>query len=438
MSSDVNEGEEDSGRYRGFDLDDADANDDEIDNTYDTTSKDRRHNNLSSDIGNSVSVMQARVQNQARTITSLKEKHKIEIAKLSRQANIEEVESLRKTISEQAETIAKLKQDLENREDDSGSNTGGNNETKKRKRDDYDEVMNLAMVADSFEKDEKIRELTDEINKLKQDLQKCRTAQNKPSVADKKTEIKSRILPETPVPNLQTLFDEMNTKMEQQMTQIKEMINTSIDEKIGKQISQPENLTYASKTATGILKNDGNELRSFMIEAKNEEIVIEQERQRRERNIVIHGVQENNGLTEDRKKESDQEFVNSLFQILGVSTKPKTTTRLGKTTEANRTRPLKLVMNSIDDKLLIMARLSNLKTAEDKYKRISIKDDYTPEERSVIKAWSDKANELNKNEETTEWKVRGTPKNGLRLVKIKSRQATELHQVSSGMDTQKS
>ena len=153
MSSDVNNGEEDGGRYRGFDLDDAD-NDDEIFDTEDTTSKDRRHNNLSSDIGNSVPVMQARLQNQARTITSLQEKHKAEITKLSRQANIEEVESLRKTISEQAEMIAKLKHDLENREDDGGSITGGNNETKKRKRDDY-EVINLAMVADSFEKDEK-------------------------------------------------------------------------------------------------------------------------------------------------------------------------------------------------------------------------------------------------------------------------------------------
>ncbi len=45
MSSDVNEGEEDSSRYRGFDLEDAD-NDDEIDDTDDTNSKGRRHNNL--------------------------------------------------------------------------------------------------------------------------------------------------------------------------------------------------------------------------------------------------------------------------------------------------------------------------------------------------------------------------------------------------------
>ena len=224
--------------------------------------------------------------------------------------------------------------------------------------------------------------------------------------------------------------------MEQQMIKIKEIINTSIDEKIGKQISQPANLTYASKTATGILKNDGNELRSFMIEAKNEEIVIEQERQRRENNIVIHGVQENNELTEDCKKQSDQEFVNSLFQILGVSTKPKTTMRLGKTAETNRTRPLKLVMSSIDDKHLIMSRLSNLRTAEDKYKKISIKDDYTLKERSVVKAWTVKADELNKTEGTNEWKVRGTPKNGLRLVKIKRRQPSELPQITPGLITQ--
>ena len=72
-----------------------------------------------------------------------------------------------------------------------------------------------------------------------------------------------------------------------------------------------------------------------------------------------------------------------------------------------------------------MSRLSNLKTAEDQYRNISIKDDYTPEERSIIKTWNEKAGELNKAENTTEWKVRGTPKNGLRLVKIKRKQTVD-------------
>ena len=68
-----------------------------------------------------------------------------------------------KTISEQAETITNLKQDLEKYK---ASNTDEANETKKRKRDDLGDVMNIAMVADSFEKDEKIKELRDEVSKL--------------------------------------------------------------------------------------------------------------------------------------------------------------------------------------------------------------------------------------------------------------------------------
>ena len=68
---------------------------------------------------------------------------------------------------------------------------------------------------------------------------------------------------------------------------------------------------------------------------KNEEIVIEMERQRRKNNIVIHGIQENSEDTVDRKKQTDEEFVTSLFQILGVSSQPKTLARLGKATETN-------------------------------------------------------------------------------------------------------
>ena len=117
-----------------------------------TTLNDRSHNGISSDIGSSAPFMQQRLLNQARAITNLQEKHKAELAKASRQTSREEVDLLRKTISEQAETITNLKQDLEKYK---ASNTNEANETKKRKRDDLGDVMNIAMVADSFEKDEK-------------------------------------------------------------------------------------------------------------------------------------------------------------------------------------------------------------------------------------------------------------------------------------------
>ena len=75
-------------------------------------------------------------------------------------------------------------------------------------------------------------------------------------------------------------------------------------------------------------------------------------------------------------------------------------------------------MNTREDKVLIMSRLINLKNADDQYRRVSVKDDYTLEERELIKKWLKKADEKNKLENTTDWKIRGTPKSGLRLIKI--------------------
>ena len=83
---------------------------------------------------------------------------------------------------------------------------------------------------------------------------------------------------------------------------------------------------------------------------------------------------------------------------------------------------MKLVMESDDDKDTIMARLGNLKNAEDVFRKVSIRDDYTLEEREMVREFVKKAEAKNAAENTQEWKVRGTPKTGLRLVKITKRQ----------------
>ena len=52
------------------------------------------------------------------------------------------------------------------------------------------------------------------------------------------------------------------------------------------------------------------------------------------------------------------------------------------------------------------------------YKTISVTEDYTIIERRMIKDWSDKTKEKNKNESPNSkfvWRVRGNPKNWLRL-----------------------
>ena len=89
--------------------------------------------------------------------------------------------------------------------------------------------------------------------------------------------------------------------------------------------------------------------------------------------------------------------------------------------EPKKTRPLKIKMSSEDDKDSIMSRLSNLKGADDKFSKISVTDDYTPDEREEIRRFVDDAKTANANEGADSryiWKIRGDPKNGLQIKKF--------------------
>ena len=109
-------------------------------------------------------------------------------------------------------------------------------------------------------------------------------------------------------------------------------------------------------------------------------------------------------------KEHDKTYINELFAILGVKTDVKSIVRLRKFDLEGKCRPIKVIMNSVDDKHLVMSRLPNLKSAEEHFKKISVKDDYTPSERDLIKHKYQQPQEMNVRDNTTEWKVRGSPK----------------------------
>ena len=82
--------------------------------------------------------------------------------------------------------------------------------------------------------------------------------------------------------------------------------------------------------------------------------------------------------------------------------------------ETSSHRPLKIVLENAGDKKSIFANLKNLKGKEIYY-GISISEDYTAVERSVIKSWVDKAKERNDKESQNSnviWRVRGSPKKG--------------------------
>ena len=118
-------------------------------------------------------------------------------------------------------------------------------------------------------------------------------------------------------------------------------------------------------------------------------------------------------------------IIKSLMVDLGLEAQCKSLYRLGKKNAAGEPskRPIKVIMNSEKEKELVMANLKNLKDKE-KYKRVSITDDYTIKERNMVQEFVKKAKAANENEEPNsgfEWKVRGSPKNGMSIKRLKKR-----------------
>ena len=136
---------------------------------------------------------------------------------------------------------------------------------------------------------------------------------------------------------------------------------------------------------------------------------------RRELNIIIHGlVEEENG------KEYDREIIKQLFDTVGIQYAPcSSADRLGRKT-TDRTRPIRLRMETHKEKGNFMSMLGKLKYGPEVFRKISITDDYTQEERNEIRQWVEEAKKRTKSGEGCIWKVRGSPTNGLRLIKMKA------------------
>ena len=111
---------------------------------------------------------------------------------------------------------------------------------------------------------------------------------------------------------------------------------------------------------------------------------------RRDQNFIKHGGSEGNHM--------DADYLNEFFNILEMGhTGPFTRHRLG-IRNSDRPRPLKVVMKSVDEKEKLMSNLDLLNKAENKFKRISVTDDYTLEEREEIRRWVTMARNRNTEE----------------------------------------
>ena len=237
------------------------------------------------------------------------------------------------------------------------------------------------------------------------------------SIAEREPVREDITAPETLVSSMKSLFKEHVTQIE---TKIEDMIERKLNDKIPASIvgdtgsTTGEQDSYASK----VLQVPA-EVRKIIQEAKNDDKVEENEQERRSANFIIHGAEEY-GDSIDSMKEQDAEYIDDILKHLGIKQKPENIVRVGNPNKSNK-RPIKVTMKKKDDKQNVMSRLNRLKNTEDEFGKISITEDYTQTERDLIKSWSEKAKKKSAEEDTYIYKVRGDPKNGMKLIRLKKK-----------------
>ena len=138
------------------------------------------------------------------------------------------------------------------------------------------------------------------------------------------------------------------------------------------------------------------DFRAIIEETKNAELVEEKEKKLCSKNLIIHGVEESSSNNKDGAIKSDSSCVNNFIAALKVTSTAKSASRIGLLAQ-DKNRPTNVVMNAKEERNKILSNLRNLKGVPE-YKTISVTEDYTITERRMIKDWSDKSKEKNKNE----------------------------------------
>ena len=177
-----------------------------------------------------------------------------------------------------------------------------------------------------------------------------------------------------------------------------------------------ESVQNTSKEKNQTPKGTYIDFRAIMEETKNAEVVEEKEKKLCSKNLIIHGVEESSSDNKDDAIKSNDICINNFIAALKVTSTVKIASRIGLPAQ-DKNQPIKVVMNTEEERNKILSNLKNLKGIPER-KTISITENYTVTERRMIKDWSDKAKKKNKNESRDSrfvWRVRGSPKNGLRL-----------------------
>ena len=187
-------------------------------------------------------------------------------------------------------------------------------------------------------------------------------------------------------------------------------IDTTVDTELRQRATSRAEPTHTSRRNGGFVAPNNNVSKEQPSDAPD----------RRDNNIIIHGIKESNEIG------YDEIYLKRLFTVMKMGqTSPTLAHRLG-IRRADRPRPMKITMDSKDDKAKFMSQLGALKYAATDYRKIRVTDDYTVDEREEIRRWVEMANDRNTTDDKDDkvmmsyaWKVRGNPKIGMRIVKIR-------------------
>ena len=221
------------------------------------------------------------------------------------------------------------------------------------------------------------------------------------------------------VATLQKMFEKKVTQLEAKIEKVidkklgdKMEAVTSLNEKIEKQTEDnPDKVSYSK------ILQVPTEVRKAIQEAKNDEKVELSEQEKRSQNFIIHGAEEVGDTAEDVTK-NHADYIKDILKKLVVQEKPESITRLGKPNET-KGRVLKICMKTKTGKESVMSNVNKLKGTEEEFGKISVTEDYTKREREEIRKYTAKAKEQQQNDPTRVFKVRGDPKNGLRIISYK-------------------
>ena len=267
----------------------------------------------------------------------------------------------------------------------------------------YDELYKLRLkLADAWNIN-----FPDNGDKIREVCKRVRSENSEPTNQCSKAKNRHETIVNTPTYASVTKEKYVQTDTESIISRIAETLKTQLHE------------VFDAKLGSNKVNNDAVTIKTVMQEDRQEQRNLQRERKKRSRNVIVHGIKEENG-------DNDQAIVKQIFESLDAKVTPESITRLGNKTVGS-TRPMKIVMNNDKEKNDIMKALPKLRDSQVSVLfKVSITNDLTITERKEIARWVAKARDKTaEDDEGCVWKVRGVPFNSIRLVK------TEAHRNSS-------